>query len=131
MRGRDPLAVPGRRRGSYHPRVPAPFPTLRVAPVPASLQSVGERVDARILELLDDELLRWTAVDPDLGEPLGVLRNLIAAGGKRLRPAFCHWAFVGVGGDALDPRVADAGAALELLHTFALVHDDVMDGSDQ
>jgi geranylgeranyl diphosphate synthase type I len=31
----------------------------------------------------------------------------------------------------MDPRVADAGAALELLHTFALVHDDVMDGSDQ
>ena len=109
----------------------APFPTLRVAPVPASLQAVGERVDARILALLDDELARWTAVDPELGEPLGALRNLIAAGGKRLRPAFCHWAFVGVGGDPTDSRVADAGAALELLHTFALVHDDVMDGSDQ
>jgi geranylgeranyl diphosphate synthase type I len=111
--------------------VAAPFPTLRVAPVPASLQAVGERVDARILALLDNELERWTAVDPELGEPLGALRNLIAAGGKRLRPAFCHWAFVGVGGDPTDSRVADAGAALELLHTFALVHDDVMDGSDQ
>jgi geranylgeranyl diphosphate synthase type I len=109
--------------------VPAPFPTLRVAPAPGSLQSVGERIDARILSLLDDEVARWTAVDPELGEPLGALRDLIAAGGKRLRPAFCHWAFVGVGGDPMDPRVADAGAALELLHTFALVHDDVMDGS--
>ena len=27
-------------------------------------------------------------------------------------------------------RIVDAGAALELLHVFALVHDDVMDGSD-
>ncbi len=54
-----------------------------------------------------------------------------AAGGKRLRPAFCHWAFVGAGGAPDDPVVVDAGAALELLHTFALVHDDVMDGSDQ
>ena len=111
--------------------MPASFPTLRVAPAPESLQAVGARVDARILGLLDDELARWTAVDPELGEPLGALRNLIAAGGKRLRPAFCHWAFVGVGGDPADPVVADAGAALELLHTFALVHDDVMDGSDQ
>jgi geranylgeranyl diphosphate synthase type I len=111
--------------------VSASFPTLRVAPVPASLQLVGDRVDARILNLLDDELVRWTAVDPELAEPLGALRNLVAAGGKRLRPAFCHWAFVGVGGDPADPQVADAGAALELLHTFALVHDDVMDGSDQ
>ncbi|MDQ3758044.1 MAG: polyprenyl synthetase family protein, partial [Actinomycetota bacterium] len=54
---------------------------------------------------------------------------LVTAGGKRLRPAFCHWAFVGAGGDPDDPVVVDAGAALELLHTFALLHDDVMDGS--
>jgi geranylgeranyl diphosphate synthase type I len=111
--------------------VPASFPRSRVLPVPASLRHVGQRVDDRILALLDSEVERWTAVDPELGEPLGALRSLIAAGGKRLRPAFCHWAFVGSGGHPDDPRVVDAGAALELLHTFALVHDDVMDGSDQ
>jgi geranylgeranyl diphosphate synthase type I len=102
-----------------------------VAPVPPSLRDVGRRVDERILGVLDVELVRWTAVDPELAEPLGALRALIAAGGKRLRPAFCHWAYVGAGGDPADGRVVDAGAALELLHTFALVHDDVMDGSDQ
>src|SRR5947209_355084 len=51
------------------------------------------------------------------------------AGGKRLRPGFCYWAFVGAGGDPADPAIVDAGAALELLHTFALIHDDIMDGS--
>src|SRR5439155_1283203 len=44
--------------------------------------------------------------------------------------AFCHWAYVGAGGAHDNPVVVDAGAALELLHTFALVHDDVMDGSN-
>ena len=34
------------------------------------------------------------------------------------------------GGEPDAPQVVDAGAALELLHTFALVHDDVMDGSN-
>jgi len=111
--------------------VTGPVPPSRVAPAPASLREVGRRVDARILGVLDLELERWQAVDPDLGAPLGALRALVAAGGKRLRPAFCHWAFVGAGGDPGDGRVVDAGAALELLHTFALVHDDVMDGSDQ
>jgi geranylgeranyl diphosphate synthase, type I len=53
----------------------------------------------------------------------------VLAGGKRLRPAFCHWAFVGAGGDPEDARVVDAGAGLEMLHTFALVHDDIMDNS--
>ena len=91
--------------------------------------SIAARVADRIDGLLSDEIERWKAVDPDLGAPLSSLRELVLAGGKRLRPAFCHWAFVGAGGDPADPRVVDAGGALELLHTFALIHDDVMDGS--
>src|SRR3546814_18750670 len=64
-----------------------------------------------------------------LTEPLDALRTLVMAGGKRLRPAFCFWGFVGAGGDQDDSIVVDAGAAFELLQAFALVHDDVMDGS--
>jgi len=79
--------------------------------------------------LLDAELERWSDVDADLAEPLAALRNLVLAGGKRLRPAFCHWAYLGAGGDPDNQAGVDAGAALELLHTFALVHDDIMDGS--
>jgi geranylgeranyl diphosphate synthase type I len=105
-------------------------PARRSTTVPLSLTEVGARAEAQIVELLDHEVARWTDVDPDLAEPLVALRDLVVAGGKRLRPAFCHWAFVGAGGDPDDPTVVGAGAALELLHTFALVHDDVMDGSD-
>ncbi|HEY3239963.1 MAG TPA: polyprenyl synthetase family protein [Acidimicrobiia bacterium] len=100
-----------------------------VPPVPDSLTAVVAPVEARIRELLDAEALRWCMVDEDLLEPLAALRDFVLAGGKRLRPAFCHWAYVGAGGNPDDPGVIDAGAALELLHTFALVHDDVMDGS--
>ena len=50
-------------------------------------------------------------------------------GGKRLRPAFCFWGYLAAGGDPDDARVIDAGAAFEMLQAFALVHDDVMDGS--
>jgi geranylgeranyl diphosphate synthase type I len=100
------------------------------AAIPPSLAVVGGRVERRIGALLDEELARWRSVDRSLVEPLIALRDLILAGGKRLRPAFCHWAYVGAGGAADDAIVVDAGAALELLHTFALVHDDIMDGSD-
>jgi geranylgeranyl diphosphate synthase type I len=105
---------------------------VRVVPVtaaPASLAEIAPRIDARMLALLESEVQRWTAADPELNEPLSALRDLVLAGGKRLRPAFCHWAFVGAGGDPSDPRVVDAGAAIEMLHTFALIHDDIMDGS--
>ena len=98
----------------------------RVAPT--SLADIGTRVGARIDTLLTSERDRWVAVDPDFGDPLDALTEFVGAGGKRLRPAFCHWAYVGAGGTDIDV-VDNAGAALELLHTFALVHDDVMDDS--
>jgi geranylgeranyl diphosphate synthase type I len=102
----------------------------RTAAFPEALDPVADRVEQRIEALLTSELARWNAVDPALGDAFGALRDFIAAGGKRLRPAFCACAFVGAGGDIGDPAVIDAAAALELVHTFALAHDDVMDGSD-
>ncbi len=96
---------------------------------PAFMAEIADAVDARMYALMAADLERWSAVDPDLRPPLESLHRLVLAGGKRLRPVFCYWAFVGVGGDPDDGRVVDAGAALELLHTFAVVHDDIMDAS--
>jgi geranylgeranyl diphosphate synthase type I len=88
-------------------------------------------VESRLASLLEAERTRWKAVDPDLEEPIAWLGELVLTGGKRLRPAFCHWAFVGAGGDPDDPLAVDVGGAFELLQAFALIHDDVMDGSDR
>ncbi|MCU1497437.1 MAG: geranylgeranyl pyrophosphate synthase [Acidimicrobiales bacterium] len=106
-----------------------PPPTPRAAPLPADLVAIAERVERRVAALLDEERGRWSALDPALADPIEALGGLVMAGGKRLRPAFCHWGFVGAGGDPDDDRVVDAGAAFELLQGFALIHDDVMDGS--
>jgi len=101
----------------------------RTVPVPASLVLVAGRVEQRLAELLDNEIERWGALDGDLREPLLVLRRFVVGSGKRLRPAFCHWGHVAAGGNEDDNAVVDIGAAFELLQAFALVHDDVMDGS--
>lgn len=101
------------------------------AAAPAFMAEIRARVEARISALLTADQKRWTAIDPDFGPPLEALRRLVLSGGKRLRPVFCHWAFVGVGGMPDDPWVVDGGAALELLHSFAVIHDDVMDASDR
>lgn len=44
--------------------------------------------------------------------------------GKRIRPFL-----ISVGADSLNPKVINAGIAFELCHTFALIHDDIMDGA--
>jgi geranylgeranyl diphosphate synthase type I len=94
---------------------------------PPSLRRIAERVDARLAELLGAEKTRWSAFDPDLAQPIEEISRLVLSGGKRLRPAFCHWGYVGAGGGPDDQIDTDAGAAFELMHAFALFHDDVMD----
>ncbi|MFM7650562.1 MAG: polyprenyl synthetase family protein [Acidimicrobiaceae bacterium] len=96
---------------------------------PTWLKSVATRVESRLSEFLQDEQDRWSALDGDLNAPLGELTRLVAAGGKRLRPAFCYLAFVGVGGDENSKQLLNTQAALELLHASALLHDDIIDGS--
>lgn len=98
-------------------------------PVPPSLLSVAQRVEERLDAFLAAEARRWAELSGDLVVPLDSLRSLVMGGGKRLRPAFCFWGYHAAGGDPEDALVIEAGAALEMLQAFALVHDDVMDGS--
>ncbi len=94
---------------------------------PASLAVIAVRVEDRLRAFLTPELARWAEFEADLAEPMAEIGRLVLAGGKRLRPAFCHWGFIGAGGDPEATMVVNAGAAFELMHAFALFHDDVMD----
>src|ERR1700747_3590661 len=54
------------------------------------------------------------------------MRHSIFAGGKRLRPILCMEAARMVsGGLEIPAGAADLGAALEMLHTYSLIHDDL------
>lgn len=55
-------------------------------------------------------------------------RHLMEAGGKRLRPFLLLKACSLVGGEPKD--VVPLAAAIEILHNFTLIHDDIMDNDD-
>jgi geranylgeranyl diphosphate synthase type I len=57
------------------------------------------------------------------------LEDFVLSGGKRLRPAFAYWGWRAVATRDPDPGVLLLFSALELLHAFALLHDDVIDES--
>jgi geranylgeranyl diphosphate synthase, type II len=52
------------------------------------------------------------------------MRHSVFAGGKRLRPILCMEAGRMVAG-SLPTGIEDAGAAVEMLHTYSLIHDDL------
>jgi geranylgeranyl diphosphate synthase type II len=52
------------------------------------------------------------------------LRHSVFAGGKRIRPILCMEAATAVAG-ALPGGTEDLGAAIEMLHTYSLIHDDL------
>jgi geranylgeranyl diphosphate synthase, type I len=115
--------------------MPQRMPSGNAADVTVTLVGVQ-----RLLHDQMDELARlWRDLDdgqaPDvLAHDLPAwLNDLLQQGGKRIRPAMCHWGYVAAGGETDRQGNAEmirAATALELLHQFALLHDDVMDGSD-
>src|SRR3989442_4589350 len=65
-------------------------------------------------------------------EPLltEIAQYVIGAGGKRIRPTVTLLAFRAVGGKAVEKTV-DIAAALELIHSATLIHDDINDGGTE
>ncbi|HEU5207622.1 MAG TPA: polyprenyl synthetase family protein, partial [Gaiellaceae bacterium] len=68
---------------------------------------------------------------PELGGLEEALRYSLDSGGKRIRPVLCL-AVAEANGATIDEALP-AAAALELVHTFSLVHDDLpaMDDDDE
>ncbi|CAL9456717.1 Octaprenyl diphosphate synthase [Actinosynnema sp. ALI-1.44] len=101
--------------------------TPLVEPREVDFDRVRRDVDAHLADFLDHK--RRTKPDACLSALVDLVRDFIA-GGKRLRPLFCCCGWVAAGGEPDDPAVLWTAAALELSHSFALIHDDIMDASD-
>jgi len=67
--------------------------------------------------------LRSIAFAPDLGGLEEPLRYALDGGGKRIRPVLCLAVTEAAGGEPI--AALPAAAAIELVHTFSLVHDDL------
>ena len=63
------------------------------------------------------------ALTPELGELAEPVRYALAGGGKRIRPLLCLATGEAAGREPVE--LLPAAAALELVHSFSLVHDDL------
>jgi len=91
------------------------------------LKCDAARVEADLRRLLQGE--------PDVPDRLRrAMAHSLFGGGKRLRPILLAWTHAALRGKGGPPprSVREAGAALEMLHTYSLIHDDLpaMDDDD-
>src|SRR3954452_16447157 len=96
---------------------------------PLDRDDLRDRVGKALAAFLSGQAPRLDAISETLGPLQDAVADYLLGAGKRLRPAFCYWGWRGAGGADTDQIVA-AASSLELLHACALIHDDVMDGSD-
>ena len=92
------------------------------------VEGLRPRLQDVIDRFLGDQRTLFTGIHAELDVLIDAAADLLR-GGKRLRPAFCYWGWRGAGRPD-DDAVLAVGAALELFQAAALVHDDLIDGSD-
>lgn len=80
-------------------------------------------IEETVKDLFRD--IQFTAQPSGLYDPL---RYMISIGGKRIRPRLCLTAYA-LYKDAFADGICDAATALEVFHSFTLIHDDIMDNA--
>lgn len=86
------------------------------------------RLDARLRMTFEQaRAVRTAEANPEHDQLLTELATLVGRGGKRLRPLISLLFYEGYAQSEPSDAVVQVAASLELLHTFLLIHDDIID----
>lgn len=91
-----------------------------------TLAGMKKEIDKELKLQFDSVIKSVQKEDILLSEALKQVKKIALAGGKRIRGALLCQAYFGAGGKN-KKEIMKAAAAIELLHMFFLVHDDIMD----
>lgn len=97
--------------------------------LPMDLDDLRAAVDRVLDGFLEERRAELAAMGDSAAALADEVARVVGAGGRRLRPAFCYWGHMAAGAPH-SPEILRAAASLELLHAFALLHDDVMDRAE-
>lgn len=110
----------------------SPADTLE-EPLPTDLDGVRDAVNALLAAYLGHRVAAARAVDGDFADELCARMSAFTLhGGKGLRSVLAWWGWLAGGGAAAGPGARSAlraCSAVEVLQSFALAHDDVMDAA--
>lgn len=91
-----------------------------------TLAGLKKEIDKELRYQFDIAIRDVRKKDALMAEALSQAKKITLAGGKRIRGALLCQAYFGAGGKEKN-KIIKAAAAIELVHMFFLVHDDIMD----
>jgi len=93
------------------------------------LSDFRKQFDKEINIYLDKKIKSVEKIDKKGGDLFKIIKEFINNGGKRLRPAIFYYAFLSYASQN-SAKVLKLSFIFELFHSFALIHDDIIDNSD-
>ena len=97
--------------------------------VNSALKAAREEIESSLKKFVTNESESISNIGNELAPVTSALSHFILDSGKRLRPLFSYVGYLGSAKE-IRPQIISACASLELVHVCALIHDDLMDGSD-
>lgn len=94
------------------------------------LKDYKRRVDPILEKYFNKKLKEAQRIDPIAQETVTAIKKFTMSGGKRVRPAFVYYGYLACGGRDC-AEILEASTAIELVHTFLLIHDDIIDRDEK
>lgn len=85
-------------------------------------------------EYFRDKKENFEKIDPLANEAMRAIEKFTMSGGKRIRPAMVYYGFLLGGGEVSKgnkKKILQASMAMELIHSFLLIHDDIIDRDEK
>ncbi len=90
------------------------------------LKNFKTRFDPSLQNYFEEKIHQAGKIDSTTKEAIEMIRDYTLAGGKRIRPAFLYYSYLATGGKNYR-EIFKISMGSELLHSFALIHDDIID----
>ena len=93
------------------------------------LQNYKKILDKKLAQYFAKKLREMREFGPSARGAVKNIRDLVLAGGKRVRAGFMYWGYLAAGGEEFE-KIIEASMSIELTHIFLLIHDDIIDRDD-
>jgi len=90
------------------------------------LKNFKQKFEPFLQNYFDEKVCQASKIDSTTKEAIGMIRDYTLSGGKRIRPAFLYYGYLATGGKEYG-KILKISIAGELLNSFALIHDDIID----